>query len=87
MTTREEQIIAHLEELDPDYGILEDGDIKKFELVATPFDYDYIDKLTSACTKWMIQGTGEDQKRLRRDEIKCLERVAYRLKKNGALSG
>lgn len=77
--TRQQQLIEHLCELQLSYGLLEEGDIERFELVATDTDYDYIDKLTSACAKWTIQGTEKDQARLRRDEIKCLKRVERRL--------
>jgi hypothetical protein len=78
---RHKQLIDHLHELQLSYGLLEEGDIERFERVATDEDYDYIDKLTSSCAKWTIQGTEKDQIRLRRDEIKCLDRVGYRLRK------
>ena len=66
-----------------DYGILEEGDIETFESIATEIDLDYIDRLINACIKWTMQGTEIGQKRLRRDEIKTLGRVAYRVKKHG----
>lgn len=76
-------ICDHLRELQLSYGLLEDGDIDKFEAVATEADLVYIDKLVSACTKWTFRNSEKDPERLRRDEIKCLQRVAYRLKKHG----
>jgi len=75
-------MIDHLKELDMSYGLLEVGDIEKFEELATEADLDYLDKLISACIKWTFSGHDAIlQKRLRRDEIKCLERVTYRLQK------
>lgn len=60
-------------------------DIEKFKTLATPYDESYINDLIAKCVNWTMKKDLDDkyQQKLKRDEIKTLERVKYRVNKNG----
>ncbi len=77
-------IIDHIIELSLEYeNIVSCSDIEKFRSIATVYDETYINQLLSNCTKWTMKKdwNGEYQHRLKRDEIKTLERVKYRVER------
>lgn len=77
-------IIEHIIELSQDYDdIVSLDDIEKFKSIATAYDETYINKLISNCVNWIMKKDWDDkyQQKLKRDEIKTLERVKYRVER------
>ena len=75
-------MVEHLKELCFDHdAIVSLDDIEKFKKIATKYDENYINNLISNCTNWTLKKDNDDkyQRRIERDEIKCLERVKYRI--------
>lgn len=75
-------MIEHIIELSQDYDdIVSLHDIEKFKSIATSYDETYISKLISNCVNWTMKKDWDDkyQQKLKRDEIKTLERVKYRV--------
>lgn len=79
-----EEIINHIKELNENYGLLEISDISTFENNIRQSDINFINPLINNCIKYLFRATEKDLSRLKRDEIKCLNRVLYRCRKVGA---
>lgn len=79
-------MIEHIIELSQEYeDIVSLEEIEKFRGIATSYDETFISQLISNCTKWTMKKDWDDryQQKLKRDEIKTLERVKYRVERGG----
>jgi hypothetical protein len=77
-------LVDYIEEISLDYeNIVSKSDIDIFKKNATKYDEVYINELMGKCVNWAMKKDWDDiyHQRLRRDEIKVLERVKYRLNK------
>ena len=77
-------MIEHIIELAQEYeDIVSFSDIEKFKKIATTYDETYINQLISNCVNWTMKKDWDDkyQQKLKRDEIKTLERVKYRVER------
>lgn len=77
-------MIEHIIELSQEYeDIVSLSDIEKFRCIATTYDETYINQLISKCVNWTMKKDWDDkfQQKLKRDEIKTLERVKYRVER------
>jgi len=77
-------MIEHIIELSQEYKeIVSLSDIEKFKSIATAYDETYISQLISNCVNWTMKKDWDDKyyQKLKRDEIKTLERVKYRVKR------
>ncbi len=78
-------ILEHIIEVSECYeGIISLADIEKFKKMATEYDQEYISELISKCTTWTLKKDWDDKynEKLKRDEIKVLERVKFRVERS-----
>lgn len=79
------EILEHILDLYKEYSDIIPLDyIEKFKLKYTTYDERYILKLINNCVTWTLKKDWGDEyvERLKRDEIKVLQRVKYRVEKN-----
>ncbi len=78
------EILEHIIDLYKEYSFVIPFDyIEKYKIISTVNDEKHIEKLMNNCVTWTLKKDWDDKyvQRLKRDEIKVLERVKYRVEK------